>query len=113
MKIERSERRMDVMMAGRLAIAGSYPVAEWVAIKNVSVHGARIISGRRWRPNEQVCLGESVGDHYFDAEVVYCERLEGDRYAVGLKFISAADAYESVSAMRSPPPEPVYHARAR
>jgi hypothetical protein len=113
MKIERSERRMDVIMAGRLATADTYPAAEWVAIKNISGHGARIISVRRWRMHEQVCLGETVGDQHLDAEVVYCQCLEGDRYAVGLKFTSTADAYDSVSAPRARSPEVAHHARAR
>ncbi len=113
MKIERSERRMDVMMAGRLAAAGAYPMAEWVTIKNISVHGARLISDRRWRPHEPVCLGERVGDQHLDAEVVYCVPMDGDRYAVGLKFISAADSYHNVSAMRSPAQASEQHARAR
>jgi hypothetical protein len=102
---------MDVIMAGRLATADAYPAAEWVAIKNISGHGARIISGRRWRAHEHVCLGETVGDQHLDAEVVYCLALEGDRYAVGLKFTSTADSYDSVEAPRDRAPSLAHHAR--
>lgn len=103
---------MDVIMAGRLATADAYPAAEWVAIKNISGHGARIISGKRWRTHEQVCLGETVGDQHLDAKVVYCVPLDGDRYAVGLKFTTVTESYEAVNAPMGGPQEPVQHARA-
>ncbi len=88
MKIERAERSMDVMMSGRLtAVAGNEPTTEWVAIRNISIHGARIISDHRWQEREHVNLVETVGDQQLDAEVVYCQRIPDGRFAVGLKFV--------------------------
>jgi hypothetical protein len=113
MKTERSEPRMDVIMAGRLAAAGTYPASEWVAIKNISGHGARIISNRRWRIHDAVCLGETVGSQHLDAEVVYCVRLEANRFAVGLRFTSPTMAYDTVTAPRERTPEFSDQARAR
>jgi hypothetical protein len=40
--------------------------------------------------------------------VVYCQRLAGDRYAVGLKFTSVAGAHESLSAPRSRSPAAIH-----
>jgi hypothetical protein len=91
---------MDVIMAGRLAGAGTDTTPEWVSIKNISAHGARVISSRNWQSREAVLLAEAVGDQHLDAEVVYCQRLAGDRYAVGLKFISVAAVHESLAAPR-------------
>jgi hypothetical protein len=101
MKLERAERRMDVMMSGRLAAAGSDLAREWVAIKNISGHGARVISSRHWPVRAPVLLAEAVGEQHLDAEVVYCQRLAGDRYAIGLKFTSVAGAHESLSTPRA------------
>jgi hypothetical protein len=101
MKMERAERRMEVMMAGRLAATGSDPTREWVSIKNISGHGARVISGRHWQVQQPVLLAETVGEQHLDAVVVYCQRLAGDRYAVGLKFTSVAGAHESLSEPRT------------
>jgi len=100
MKLERAERRMEVMMGGRLAAAGSDPTPEWVSIKNISGHGARVISSRHWSVQQPVLLAETVGEQHLDAVVVYCQRLAGDRFAVGLKFTSVAGAHESLSASR-------------
>jgi hypothetical protein len=101
MKMERTERRMEVKMAGRLSTVGSDPTPEWVSITNISGHGARVISTRDWQVQERVLLAETVGEQHLDAQVVYCQRLAGDQFALGLKFNSAAGAHESLSAPSS------------
>jgi hypothetical protein len=60
-------------------------------IVNISSHGARVIAHRYWRPHEQLVLTEFVGDFHVDAEVVYCQRLDRDQCAVGLRFAAAID----------------------
>jgi PilZ domain len=81
---------MEVSMAGRLETAGLHPLRDRVTIKNLSSHGARVISARSWHEHDHVNLSEMVGDYRLDAQVVYCERLGDSRFAVGLKFWSAA-----------------------
>jgi hypothetical protein len=39
-----------------------------------------------------------VGDYHLGAEVIYCERLSDNRYAVGLKFEVGAAAHGAGSA---------------
>jgi hypothetical protein len=99
MKRGRAERRMDVIMAGRLSCAGAIRHSEWVSIRNISVHGAQVICERPWQVHERVSLGETVGDHHLDAEVVYCHPTAGNRYAVGLKFATVAHMYGGVSCL--------------
>jgi len=61
-------------------------------IVNISSHGARVLSHRNWQPHEHLVLTELVGgDYHVDAEVVYCQRLDRDQCAVGLKFAKAID----------------------
>jgi hypothetical protein len=84
---------MDVSLAGRLEPAGAHSASERILIRNLSSHGARVISGRPWHQHAQVNLAETIGDYHLDAEVVYCERLSDNRYAVGLKFESANAAH--------------------
>jgi hypothetical protein len=79
---------MDVSLAGCLETAGLRPLRERVRIRNLSTHGARVISVRPWHAHDRVNLAETVGDYHLDAEVIYCERLADNRYAVGLKFAS-------------------------
>lgn len=88
-------------MAGRLGAAGPDASPERVSIKNISGHGARVISSRQWQEQQPVLLAETVGEQHLDAVVVYCQRLTGEHYAVGLKFTSVAGAHESLSAPRT------------
>jgi len=83
---------MDVSLAGRLDPVGAHAASERILIRNLSSHGARVISGRSWHERDQVNLSETIGDYHLDAQVVYCERLADNRYAVGLKFESATAA---------------------
>jgi hypothetical protein len=80
---------MDVVMVGRLEEACPDPISDRVTIRNISAHGARVISERPWAAHDHVHLAEPGGEQYLDAEVMYCERLNGNQYAVGLKFESA------------------------
>ncbi len=86
----RCEHRMDVVMSGRLEEVCADPICDRVTIKNISAHGARVISERPWPAHEHVHLAEPGGEQHLDAEVVYCEHLPDNRYAVGLKFESHA-----------------------
>ena len=60
-------------------------------IVNISSHGARVIAHRSWQPHDQLVLSELIGDFHVDAEVVYCQRIDRDKCAVGLKFATAVD----------------------
>jgi hypothetical protein len=97
----RAEHRMDVSLAGRLEPAGAHTPSERIMIRNLSGHGARVISGRPWLLHDHVNLSETVGDYHLDAEVVYCERLSDNRFAVGLKF-------EAATASQAGPNSPSY-----
>ena len=91
---------MDVRLTGRLKAAGAHTSRERIMIRNLSGHGARIISVRDWHENDHVNLSESIGDYHLDAEVVYCERLPDSRFAVGLKFELATPSYSGPGSRR-------------
>jgi hypothetical protein len=87
---------MDVSLAGRLEPAGAHTPSERILIRNLSSHGARVISARSWHQHDHVNLSETVGDYHLDAEVVYCERLSDNRFAVGLKFYTTTPAHSGI-----------------
>jgi hypothetical protein len=84
--VGRREHRMQVAMAGRLEEVGRDPICSRVTIKNISGQGARVISDRSWKAHEYVHLAEPGGERYLNCEVIYCQRLDDNEYAVGLKF---------------------------
>lgn len=69
-----------------------------VTIANISNHGARVITHRPCQPHEQLILTELFGDFHVDAEVIYCQRADGDQYAVGLRFATAIERPEAPAA---------------
>lgn len=79
-------------LAARVHRRGVPPVVETVMIVNISSQGARVIADRAWQPHDQLVLTELIGHFHVDAEVVYCQRIDGDQCAVGLKFARPVDA---------------------
>ncbi len=75
-------------MAGLLAEAVPDPICDRVIIRNISVHGARVISERPWGVHQRVQLAEPVAPQNLDAQVIYCAPLADGQYAVGLRFES-------------------------
>jgi hypothetical protein len=59
---------------------------ETVVFVNISEHGARFISGRRWPKGKRVILSDSLANFRATAEVVYCSPHSSRRFAVGVKF---------------------------
>ena len=88
----RKERRAAINLGARLQALGLPPTT--VTIANISNHGARVISRRPCQPHEQIILTEVFGDSRVDAEVIYCQRVDGDQYAVGLRFAIAIEQPE-------------------
>jgi sirohydrochlorin ferrochelatase len=93
--VGRREHRMEVVMAGRLEEVGRDPIWSSVTIKNISGQGARVISDRSWKAHEYVHLAEPGGERYLHCEVIYCQRLEDNQYAVGLKF-AAIESHDAL-----------------
>jgi hypothetical protein len=57
-----------------------------VQFENISEHGARLITGRRWPAGKRVIVSDALVSFRATAEVVYCAPHSARRFAVGLKF---------------------------
>ena len=84
----REERRLPIMIEVSLAPAGRTTVekCERTFTDNISPHGLRVQSASSWRMGEQAEVTPMKGEIPLLGEVVYCQRAEGDRFFVGLKF---------------------------
>jgi hypothetical protein len=81
---------MAASIGARLETSGEPHEWEAVSIENFSNRGARVITHRSWQPHVHVILVGLIGDFHADAEVIYCQRLSGNKCAVGLKFTAGA-----------------------
>lgn len=77
------------MMEVNLAPAGRRATAkacERTFTDNISPHGLRVQSAISWRLGEQAEVTPTKGEIAMLGEVVYCQRVRGDRFFLGLKF---------------------------
>jgi len=85
----RNEKRVPLAIPVCLVVAEKLLVADQAMTVNVSSQGARIITRRRWLPEEQPRLASSSGELLTPAKVVYCESLTNGYFCIGLQFLSA------------------------
>jgi hypothetical protein len=86
MQTGRTESRMATNAVANLESADEPSISETVVFANISEHGARLITGRRWSQGKQVIVSDSLVNFRTRAEVVYCAPYSSRRFAVGLKF---------------------------
>src|ERR1700745_2009953 len=88
--LSKPEERTEARIPTRVGLELSGPVEpliyETTFTENVSRHGARVVTKRRWSPNDSVLVKlpqESLPSH---ARITYCQPLKGDEFAMGLQF---------------------------
>jgi hypothetical protein len=84
--IGRVEPRMATNTVANIEHAEEPSINETVVFENISEHGARLITGRRWPPGQRVIVSDSLVNFRAKAEVVYCTPHSTLRFAVGVKF---------------------------
>jgi hypothetical protein len=83
----RAEKR--VLMEIPVLIDGhrQAPGSESTFTENVSVHGARVITVRRWKEGEKLTFVSRTGEFRSAARVAYCQPLQGEGFAIGVEFL--------------------------
>lgn len=83
----RKERRLPILVVVRLAVLdGSAAGHERTYTDNFSAHGLRVHSTRHWRPGEQAEIIPVNEESPIRGEVVYCQKVDNDRFFVGFRF---------------------------
>lgn len=80
----RKEVRIAVKMFVNLSSEDN-PSAEVAPTINISCHGARIVSRRKWKPDQQVSVRSIRGNFYSRARVVHCQPYADNSFAVGIE----------------------------
>lgn len=82
----RFERRIATKQVVELFPVGESPMAKIKAItENVSSRGVRVITDSTCAPGKRVHLEAPDERRVVPARVVYCQRLEESKFAVGLQ----------------------------
>ena len=89
MRSARMEDRAQTGGLGQLELLNNPHDSECAWIENVSDHGARVISRRRWRSGDYLLVSSRFPPfHSTAAVVVYCQTLMAGLYAIGCESIN-------------------------
>jgi hypothetical protein len=83
----RLEKRIPMEVAVQLSGNQHTPGVETTFTQDVSSRGARVVTVRRWQPNDRVVIASLPGDFRATARVAYCQPLRGVGFAIGLEFL--------------------------
>ena len=87
---KREEHRMEARIPTKVGLELSDPdeplIYETTFTENVSRHGARIVTKRRWSPNDSVLVKLPQECLPTRARITYCQSLKRDEFAMGLQF---------------------------
>jgi hypothetical protein len=87
---QQRQQRMEARIPTRVGLELSSPdeplVYETTFTENVSRHGARVVTKRRWRANDSVLVKLPQEPLPSRARIAYCQPLKGDEFAMGLQF---------------------------
>lgn len=81
---DRKEQRVALRMFVKLSSPGN-STSEIAPTIDISCHGARVVTRRNWRPDEQLSLRSIRGNLYSRARVVHCQPYMGDAYVIGIQ----------------------------
>lgn len=81
----RSEKRIARMVSLEVCLQDEPRLNERMLTENVSAHGARVFMKRKLQPGQQVQVSSSKEGVRLQARIVYCQRVSGSSFAVGLE----------------------------
>jgi len=84
----RIESRTPAQVAVDLSSLDVRTPAQEGVTQNISLHGARIVTTRAWRPQDRLNVRSLRGNLRSRARVVYCEPLAGGSFAIGLELFA-------------------------
>jgi hypothetical protein len=90
---------VEVQIHGHAILPGT----ESTFTENVSARGARVLTTRRWKTNEQLVISTAAGSFRSVARVAYCQPVPRAGYAVGLEFVEPSGSWVVGVEATSPP----------
>lgn len=84
----RIEKREAMIVSVRLVTAKEPRFSEKTFTRNVSPHGARLVTNRQWELGEEPLVTPLTGGFPQPAKVVYCKPRANGGFYVGLQFLA-------------------------
>ena len=93
MSVGRSERRITRTVTITVRVPDDPGLNEWTWTQNVSAHGARVLLSRKLEPGQQVWIASPNEGVRLPATIVYCQRVDGNKFAMGLELSTRVDPW--------------------
>jgi PilZ domain-containing protein len=95
--IDRKEKRFPIIVVASLGDLRRTTTdgAEWTYTDNISAHGARVFSKHVWQPGDEITL-TPFKEETVSGNVVYCQRITGDRYWIGVRLKDYQNAWGAI-----------------
>jgi hypothetical protein len=84
----RSDKRITKQAVVELALPDASQFKEAAIAQNMSARGMRVATEHAWHPGDRVLLSSPESGFRTQARVVYCQRLENNKFAVGLELLA-------------------------
>ena len=88
----RSGRRIPQILPAELSLADESGPKERTFTENVSLHGARVVTVRRWLPETRVLVAFLRNGVRSEGSVAYCQRKETGGFAIGVELSGQVQA---------------------
>ncbi len=82
--LRRKESRISMKMFVNLHSPDN-PTFEVTPTIDISCHGARVVTKKIWRPNQQLSVRSIRGNLYSHARVVYCQPYADNFFVIGIE----------------------------
>src|ERR1700720_4888563 len=89
----RTEKRIAKIVSVEICLNDKPGLKETTLTENVSSHGARVVMQREWRPGQQVTVISPKEEVRARGQIVYCQLLAENRFAVGLELSVRVDLW--------------------
>ena len=93
----RLEKRIRLAVPVQISSVQDPSATERTTTENVCSLGVRVLTQRAKELNERLMVSSLVADMRTLARVVYCQRLPGGRFAVGMQFLGVTAHWSSDS----------------
>jgi len=91
----RADERIPLKVSVDLASLDIRIRAQDGVTENVSRHGARVVTGKPWKPNDRLNLRSLLGNFRARARVVYCQPLKNGCYVLGLQLSAVVGTWRA------------------
>jgi hypothetical protein len=89
----RRETRIPMEVGVHITGHPAMPGTETTFTENVSPHGARVFSTRRWNTGDRLTISTLTGAFRAVARVAYCQTTPQSGFAIGLEFVKPSGSW--------------------